>query len=60
MTQCHSVIRERNPNLSIFKLTLLHQLILAQSVTELTEEQKIYSYFMQDNTMAHTAQFSNR
>jgi hypothetical protein len=24
MTQCHSVIRERNPNLPIFKLTLLH------------------------------------
>jgi hypothetical protein len=36
------------------------QLILAQFVTELMEEENVYSYCMQDNTMALTAKFSNR
>jgi hypothetical protein len=36
------------------------QLILTQFVTELMKEQNMYSYCMQDNTMALAAKFSNR
>ena len=60
MTQCHSVIREWNPNLPIFKLTLLHPVNSRTICHRINRRKKKYSYFMQDNTTAHTAIFSNR